>query len=98
MLNNKGFSNILVISIAIVLLGIGGYFVNRSLASPLSWNPLKMVLKFGPSLVWNTIKTPLMYLGGLYVLYKTVKGFLRGHSERSDAKKIAQATIACTEV
>ena len=26
MLNNKGFSNILVISIVLVLLGVGGYF------------------------------------------------------------------------
>jgi hypothetical protein len=69
---------------------IGGYFINRSLANPISHiatgkNALKYLIpgygqyllgkdaaitaaKLGPSMIWNTIKTPLMYLGGLYVL------------------------------
>jgi len=68
---------------------VGGYLINNSLSNPFSWNPLTTVAKLGSSLVWNTIKTPLMYLGGLYVLYKTVKGFLKGHNKRLEAKKIA---------
>jgi len=90
---------------------IGGYFINRSLSSPVShiksgksllkylipgYGPIalgkdiaKTGLKLGPSLVWNTIKMPLMYLGGIYVLYKTIKGFLKGRSERKKAIKFA---------
>jgi len=90
---------------------IGGYFINRSLANPISSiatgkNALKYLIPFYgpaalakdvaitaaklvPSLIWNTVKTPFMYLGGLYVLYKTVKGFLKGHGKRSETKKIA---------
>ena len=85
---------------------LGGYFLNKSLRSPIShiasgtgllkylipgFGPISLAkdvaktgLKLGPSLLWSTIKAPLMYLGGIYILYKTVKGFLKSRKEKKE--------------
>lgn len=80
---------------------VGGYFADKYLSNPLPsptgilkyFTPLapffvaKDLARVGGSLVWNSMKTPLLGLAGIYVLYKTIRGYFKGRKEVKERKK-----------